>query len=169
MRFDGKFYLKQIDFLNRTNKPPLMRIESELVWPHTFLFSDLISQLPRHQSQARSEIRRENPVWLGRLLFRSQGLCQLTPHFYIHCFLFVKRNIDLPGGQFNDPLSGKHFCLPFLPATRLSLSQTLEGLFWADTAPSKGPRLASCIASELQRNIDYRVCSVRCEGPRTRQ
>ena len=138
--FDGNCWLKQIDFPSRTNKPPLLRIESGLVWPHTFLFSELISQLPRHQSQARSEVRRKNRVWLGRLLLRSQGLCQLTPHFYIHCFLFVKRNIDLPGGQFNDPLLGKHFFLPFLPATRLSLSQTLEGLFWADLAPFKGSR-----------------------------
>ena len=25
--------------------------------------------------------------------------------------------IDLPGGQISDPLSGKHYSLPFLPAT----------------------------------------------------
>ena len=131
----------------------------------TFLFSEHISQLPRHQSQARSEIRRKDRVWLGQLLFRSQGLCQLTPHFYIHCFLFVKRNIDLPGGQFNDPLLGKHFFLPFLAATPSSLSQTLEGLFRAEAGPFKGPRLASCVASETTEKQGHRlVCRAMCRG-----
>ena len=32
-------------------------------------------------------------------------------------------------GQINDPLSGKHYSLLFLPATPLSLSRTLERLF----------------------------------------
>ena len=126
-------------------------------WPHTFLFSELISQLPRHQRPARSEIRWENRVWLGKLLLRSQGLCQLTPHFYIHCFLFVKRNIDLPGGQFNDPLLGKHFFLPFLPATRLSLSQTLEGLFWADMVPGPLAGLVCCFWNSIESRDLSRV------------
>ena len=40
--------------------------------------------------------------------------------------------------------------------------------FWADTAPFKGPRLASCVASgttEIQG--DRQVCRTRCRNPRT--
>ena len=44
-------------------------------------------------------------------------------------FPFLYKIIDLPGLQINDPLSGKHFSLPFLPVTPLSPSRTLEGLF----------------------------------------
>ena len=39
---------------------------------------------------------------------------------------FLKNIIDLPGGQINHPSSGKHLYLPFLKATPLSPSQTLE-------------------------------------------
>ena len=53
--------------------------------------------------------------------------------------------IYLPGGQINDPLSGKHYSLPFLPATSTSLSQTHEGLFELTTAPFKEPRLLRCV------------------------
>ena len=53
--------------------------------------------------------------------------------------------IELPGRQINDPSSGEHFSLPFLPATPSSPSRTLEGLFELTTF--KGPRLASCVAS----------------------
>ena len=38
-------------------------------------------------------------------------------------FPFCKKKIiDMPGGQINDPLSGKHYSLAFLPATPSSLS-----------------------------------------------
>ena len=37
--------------------------------------------------------------------------------------------LDLPEGQINDPLSGKYFSLPFLPATPSSPSQTLDSPF----------------------------------------
>ena len=40
-----------------------------------------------------------------------------------------KKIIELRGGQIIDPSSVKHFSLPFLPATPLSLSRTIEGLF----------------------------------------
>ena len=43
----------------------------------------------------------------------------------------------MPGGQINDPSSGKHYSLPFLPATPLSPSRTLEGLFEQTQRPSK--------------------------------
>ena len=42
------------------------------------------------------------------------------------CCLFVKEIIDLPSRQINDPSSGKHFLLSFLPATPLSSSRILE-------------------------------------------
>ena len=45
----------------------------------------------------------------------------------IFSFSFLKNIIDLPGGQINDRSSGKHFSLPFLPATPSSPSRTLEG------------------------------------------
>ena len=38
------------------------------------------------------------------------------------CFLFCKKNIELPERQINDPSSWKYFSLPFLPATPLSAS-----------------------------------------------
>ena len=51
----------------------------------------------------------------------------LTQFFFY--FLCVKKIIDLLGGQNNDPSSGKCYSLLFLPATPLSPSRTLEGLF----------------------------------------
>ena len=54
---------------------------------------------------------------------------QVWPRTQFLRFPFFKKIIDLPGGQFNDPLTGKHFSLSFLPATPLSPSQTLEGHF----------------------------------------
>ena len=38
----------------------------------------------------------------------------------------IEKIIDLPGGQINDPSSGKHYSLPFRPATPLSRSLTLD-------------------------------------------
>ena len=74
----------------------------------------------------------------------------------------------MPGGQIDDPSSGKDYSLPFLPATPSSPSRTLEGLFEADTAPFKGPRLASCVASGTTEKQGHRqVCRARYGGPRT--
>ena len=53
------------------------------------------------------------------------------------CLLFCKKVIDLPEGQINEPLSGKHYCLPFLPATPSSPSRILEGLFELTWCPSR--------------------------------
>ena len=50
------------------------------------------------------------------------------------CILFVKKIIDLPGGQINYPALRKYFSLPFpqqLPDLRLG---PLKGFFWADMA-----------------------------------
>ena len=40
--------------------------------------------------------------------------------------------------------------------------------FWADTAPFKGPRLASCVASgTIEMQGHHQVCRARRKGPRT--
>ena len=61
-------------------------------------------------------------------------------------------------GQIYDPLSGKHFSLPFLPATPLSPSRTLEGLFELTRRPSRALDLPRALLPELQRYKD----TVRC-------
>ena len=63
---------------------------------------------------------------------------------------FCKKIIILPGAQINDPSSGTHSSLPFLPATPSSLSRTLEGLFELTRRPSRA--LASCVASGTKEN-----------------
>ena len=69
----------------------------------------------------------------------------------------------------NDPSSGKYFSLPFLPATPLSPSQTLEGLFSADTAPFKGPptNLICCFLNYRVTRTLSGVRRARRGGPRT--
>ena len=47
------------------------------------------------------------------------------PQFF-SVYFFVYKIIDLPGGQINDPSSGKYFSLPFLPATPSSSTWTLQ-------------------------------------------
>ena len=66
--------------------------------------------------------------------------------------------IDLPGVQINDPLSGKDYSIPFLPATPLSPSWTLEGLFELTRRPSRALDSPRALLPELQRNKD----TVRC-------
>ena len=61
---------------------------------------------------------------------------------------------------------GKHYFLPFLPATSSSPSRTLKGLFELTRRPSQA--LASCIApgtTEIQGH--HQVCRARRGGPRT--
>ena len=80
-----------------------------------------------------------------------------------------KKIIDLPGGQINDPLSGKHFFLPFLTATPLSPSPTLEGLYKLTGRPSMALDSPRALLPEPKRDKD----SIRCAtlgaegGPRT--
>ena len=57
------------------------------------------------------------------------GGCQVWTLTQFFLFPFVKKIIDLLGGQINDPYMGQHFSLPFLLATPSSPSPTLEGLF----------------------------------------
>ena len=59
---------------------------------------------------------------------RAKSRQVVTSNSIIFCLPFVKKIIDLPGGQINDPLSGKHYSLSFLSATPSSLSWILEGL-----------------------------------------
>ena len=68
------------------------------------------------------------------------------------------------------PQSGKHFSLPFLPATPLSLSQTLEGLFGLTRRPSRALDLPRALLPELQRNKDtVRCAALGVEVPGHRQ
>ena len=64
----------------------------------------------------------------------------------------------MPGGQINDPSTGKHYSLPFLPATPSSLSRTLEGLFELTRRPSWALDSPRALLPELQRYKD----TVRC-------
>ena len=66
--------------------------------------------------------------------------------------------INFPVGRVNDPLSGKHFSLPFLPAIPLSLSRTLEGFFEL-TRDLQGPS-PRALLPELQRQKDTVRCAV---------
>ena len=77
---------------------------------------------------------------------------------------------DLPVGQINDPSSGKHYSLLFLPATPLSPSLTLEGLFELTRRPSRGLNSPRALLPELQRNKDtVRCASLGAEVPGDRQ
>ena len=60
--------------------------------------------------------------------------------------------------QINDPSSGKHYSLAFLPATPSSLSWTLEGLFELTRRPSPALDSPRALLPELQRYKD----TVRC-------
>ena len=67
----------------------------------------------------------------------------------IFLFLFCK-----------NPLSRKYFSLPFLQATSLSLSRTLEELFELKFPPLKGLDMPRALLPELQRNKDTISCCV---------
>ena len=58
----------------------------------------------------------------------------------------------------NDPSSGKHCSLPFLPATPSSPSRFLEGLFELTRRPSRALDSLRALLPELQRYKD----TVRC-------
>ena len=74
------------------------------------------------------------------------------------CVLLVKKIIDLPGQQINDPSSGKRCSLLFLPANPLSPSRTLERLFELTRRPPRALNLPRALLPELQRCKD----AVRC-------
>ena len=60
----------------------------------------------------------------------------------------------MPRGQINDPSSGKHYSVPFLPAAPSSPSQTLEGLFELTRRPSWALDSPRVLLPELQRYQD---------------
>ena len=62
--------------------------------------------------------------------------------------------ICLEGKQINDPSSGKHCSLPFLPATPSSPSRTHEGLFELTRRPSRALDSPRALLQELQRYKD---------------
>ena len=64
---------------------------------------------------------------------------------------FMRKIIDLPGGQINDSSSGKHYSLTFLPATPSSPSRTLEGLFEPTKPPSRALDSPGALLPELRR------------------
>ena len=63
------------------------------------------------------------------------------------------------------PHRGKHYSLPFLPATPSSPSRTLEGLFELTRRPSR-PR---ALLPELQRHKDTVRCAALGPGHREQQ
>merc|ERR1711923_60177 len=94
-----------------------------------------------------------------------QQVWQLTQFFPL-----CKKLIDLPGGQINDPSSGKHYSLPFLPATPSSPSRTLEGLFELTRRPSRALNSPRALLPELQRHKDtVRCAALGTEVPGHRQ
>ena len=83
------------------------------------------------------------------------------------CFLFVKNHwFAWRANQW--PLVGETLFSSVPPSNSLVSVSDPWRAFWADTAPFKGPRLASCVASgttEIQGHLQ--VCRARRGGPRT--
>ena len=76
----------------------------------------------------------------------------------------------MPGGQINDPSSGKYFSLSFLPVTPSSPSRSLEGLFELTRRPSRALDSPRALLPELQRYKDTVRCAAlgaEVRGPRT--
>ena len=57
------------------------------------------------------------------------------------------------------PSSGKHYSLPFLPATPSSPSQTFEGHFELTQLPSRALNSPRALLPELQRYKDTVICA----------
>ena len=110
-------------------------------------------------------------VQINRSLKRKSGkshkVWQLTQFFSVS---FLSKLIDLLGGQITDPQSGKHYSLPFLLATPLSPSRTLEGLFELTRRPSRALDSPRVLLPELQRYKDtVRRAALGAEVPGHRQ
>ena len=94
----------------------------------------------------------------------------LATNSIFFCFLFVKYHwFAWPSRQINDPLSGKQYSLPFLPATPSSPSQTLEGLFELTRRPSRALDSPRVLLPEQQRCKDIvgRCAALRHGGLKT--
>ena len=98
----------------------------------------------------------------GRRAFLTDGqqVWPLTQYFSVS---FLWKIINLPGGQINDPLSGKDFSLPFLPATPscLRLGPLKGFLSWHSALQGPSTRLVCCFQNYRKKD------TIRCGGPRT--
>ena len=94
---------------------------------------------------------------------KGKGKCipGLTTDSIFFCILFAKKNIDLPVGQINVPLSGKHYSLAFI----LCRVSDPWRAFWATMHPSRMTIDLPCVMlPELQRHKDTLLSGVpRCE------
>ena len=126
----------------------------------------------RLQNQQRMEVRTRPAhfvissstiVPLGSMV--SVFIFQVWPLTQFFLFPFCKKKSR---GQFNDPSSGKHYSLAFLPATPSSPSRTLEGLFELTRRPSWALDSPRVLLPELPEIQGHRqVWRTRREGPRT--
>ena len=99
----------------------------------------------------------------------TQLLSGLDTNSILFRFLFVKKIIDLAGGQINETSSGKRYSLLFLPATPTSLSRT-QGLLELTRRPSRALESPRALLSELQRYKDnVRCTALGAEVPGHRQ
>ena len=79
--------------------------------------------------------------------------------------------MELPGGQINDPLSGKYILNPFLPATPSTLPWTLARIELTQR-PLRACNSPCVLLLELQRNTVAVRCGklgVEVPGHRTKQ
>ena len=75
--------------------------------------------------------------------------------------------MGLPGEEINDPLLAKCYSLLFLPATPLSPSRTLQGLFELTQRPAMALDLPRVLLPELQKitdTISYDALSAEVRG-----
>ena len=115
------------------------------------------SKLEQAQFKPLSQIV-EGINTMEEMVGKSMCLHQVWSLTQFFSVSFLWKIINLPGGQINDPSSGKHFSLPFLPATPSSPSRTLEGLFELTWRPSRALDSPRALLPELQRYKD----TVRC-------
>ena len=99
----------------------------------------------------RDPLREAPGAWQGpTCAWRPPG----SDHQLNFYFLFPWGRKCLICMQINDPSSGKHFSLAFLPATPSSLSWTLEGLFELSWRLSRALKLPRALLPELRRIKD---------------
>ena len=93
--------------------------------------------------------------YVSKPMLLKHQVWTLTQFFTVS---FLYKLIDLPLGQINDPSSGKHYSLPFLPATSLSPPRTLKGLFELTQRPSRALASPRALLPRLQRIKDIVKC-----------
>ena len=89
-----------------------------------------------------------------------------TSQKWIICRVWVKKHWE----QINDPSTGKHYSLTFLPATPSFPLRTLEGLFELTWRHSRALNLPRALLPKLQRYKDtVRCAALGAEVPGHRQ